>query len=195
MNDDNNIYISGYTMPHTEEVDDESIEYKITSAENNYDAHNFLDSFDTDDFEVSYRINIPLIIQFSASDIITICKILMMKTEHLYSYKITPTPVFSDMNDVMSFFDFIKFLQYDNISFISDMCVEMGKNKKDISQMKNFEKENKSKMIDIVDNISSRYKYNNYIYEYLINQSKNEMIDWLNKSFVSAKPDIILELN
>jgi len=193
---DNNVYISGYTTSDIDEIDNDDIDLKIKSAFDNYDAYNLIDSFDSDDFETIFKINIPLILTFDARDIITICRILESKVYTKYEYQISPKPIYNDIKDVISFFDFIKFLQFDNSSFLSFLLSEMGLLTDDIIKMKKIDDIiNMNKIMDYVDIIALRYKYNTFIHEYLLNHSKEKINEWLNEIFIKNKEFVLAELN
>jgi len=192
---DNNIYISGYTTPSIEEIDEELYNEKINLAEDNYDTYNFLDTFHTDQFETFFRLNISTIMTFTPRDLIIVCRLLIMKIYQYYKYQITPAPIFVDFNDIMLFFDFVKFLEYDNVSFLRDLCSELNLLVVDITKLKKLSNVGESKIINHIDNLLDRYKYNLYICNYLMNQTKIEIIKWIDESFIKNKSDILSDLN
>ena len=190
--DNNNIYISGYTTPSVEDIDVETSDSIIESGVTCYDAYNLIDMFHTDEFEIIFKNNIYTILSFKPNDIIIICKMLLNKILQHYNYNVNPEPVFVDIEEVVLFFNFVKFLEFDSISFLQNLCTELNMSANDIAETKIISSKIESRdIINHIDILANNYKYNKYIHSYLLNQSKEEMIKWVNKMFYKHKADVV----
>jgi hypothetical protein len=191
---DNNIYIAGYTVEPESEIDTDKFDKQISDAENNYDFYDLYDAFGTNNFENMFRLNYHKILLFQPSDIIVICKMFITKILDIYDYQFIPSLVFADMKDVIEFFDFIKFLEFDNVPFMKELCSELHLSLKDISELKQLSSIGNTKIINQIDNISDHYKYNKLIFDFITTQNKEKIIEWIDTQFINNKPDILLDL-
>jgi len=191
---DNNFYISGYTVADISDIDEEAIIEKQDGGFFAYDGYNFIDSFDNinfDEFEAIFYYTYGIIKDFELNDLRIICRAIIEKIKDVYEYQIIPTPVFNNFDDVDTFLDFVKFLKFDNTSFLYDLITDMDVQIKDINYFKGLtDIASDTKIINHIENISFKFKYNSYIYQYLINQSKKPLIEWLEKIYDYKKSDV-----
>jgi len=190
---DNTAYIAGFTMHPNSEIDDEHFEEQLTDAEHNYDSYNVIDAFDNDNFEVVFRSNYRTILSFRPSDIFVICSMFMVKVEQSLNFKFTPSIIFNEMETAIQFFDFIKFIKYENISFMKNLCIELNFSMEDVAHLTNIEEIKSSKIINIIDNISDKYKYNRLIYDFITTHNRKDLLCWINKQFIRYKSEILLD--
>ena len=194
MKTDNNIFIAGYTTPDISEIDENITDMRIASAVDCYDGYNLIDSFHTENFQTAYESSIADILTFNATDIIIICRLLQAKIYEYYEYQINPKPVFNDINEVLVFMDFVKFLEYDNISLLSSVCIESNMTSEIITKTKNVVSI-KKQIINSIDMLANNYKYNTYIYDFLLNYPSDKIIEWFNKNYMKNRSEILIGLN
>lgn len=191
---DNTEYIAGYTVQPESEIDTDHFEKQIDDAENNYDGYNVIDAFDDNNFETMFKLNYHNILAFPPPDILVICSMFVNKIKNSLNYQFTPTLVFGDMTAVIEFFDFIKFLKFENISFLKNLCLELNISVEEIVEMKNFNNFKSNNIINIIDNISEHYKYNKLIFDFITTHNREDLIHWINEQFIKNKSEILLEL-
>jgi hypothetical protein len=191
---ENNFYISGYTLGHISDIDEEAIEELRLGGVKAYDGYNFIDAFEENDFESIFYMSYELIKDLDLNDLRIICRDFIEKIFDIYNYQIIPTPVFKNFEDVDEFLDFIKFLKFDNVSFLFDLFTDMSIDIKKIVELNTIKDLKNINIINHIENISFKFKTNSYIYQYLISQSRLELLRWLDEIFIRNKSDILLEL-
>jgi len=191
---ENNFFISGYTLGDVSEIDEEDIELKREAGVYAYDGYNFIDAFDDPNFESIFYLTYELIKEFSLNDLRIICRDLIDLVFKKFEYQIVPTPVFGTFGDVDEFLDFIKFLKFDNVSFLFDLITDMNLDIKKVVELKDLNSLGHLRIINHIEHISFKYKYNKYIYNYIISHAKKPFIKWINQIFIDNKSDVLLEL-
>jgi len=194
MIQDTNFYISGYSVDDIYDIDEEAIEEKRIGGVRAYDIYNFINSFNTDDFESMFYMSYEIIKDYPLDDLIIMTRYFIDMIFEKYEYQIIPSPVFRNIDDINEFLNFIKFLKFDNITFLFDLLSELDINISNIIHFNNFNGIDDISIINQVEKISFKYKHNEYIYNYLISQSKDPFIKWLNEIYIRNKSEIILEM-
>jgi len=191
---DNNEYIAGFTMKPESEIDDDNFEKQIMDAENNYDGYNMIDAFDDDNFETIFKLNYHNILSFPPSDIIVICSMFVNKIKNSFNYQFTPILIFDNMTSVIEFFDFVKFIKFNNVSFLKKLCLELGMSLNDIVKNKDLVNVKPTYMINVADNIADHYKYNKLIYNFITTHNRGDLINWIQDQYIKNRSEILLEL-
>jgi len=191
---DNNKYIAGHSMKPSSDIDDDYYETQMEDAENNYDANDLIDSFDNDNFETIFKLNYNDILTFKPEDIQVVCSMMIAKIDSSLNYQFTPKLVFDNIEAVIEFFDFIRFIKFNNISFLQKLLGEMDISIDGIVKYKSFDHISNSKIINYVDNISDHYKYNRLIFDFITTHNREDLIKWLNSQFMKNKSEILLDI-
>lgn len=173
---DNLEILSGMSLPLPEQDDPDQIQL-ANEASIEYDGMELVSAIGTEDFKEIYTLFINDLKQMEIVDQRRLCLDILAKVKEVYDYSFLPYPDLDSQVDMNDVYDLIKFLNYDNVDFISDVWRYLRTNVKTIS-IKKFCYENSDRIVsEIEDQINSR-DLSKLVSLFLRTYIKDGLIDW-----------------
>jgi len=188
----NKAFIEG--MVHYPEMDDdERMDEYEDDAIYRSSSIDLQDTLGNPDFKFVYPILIKDVLEASFNDQKIFCRKMLDKIEEVYDYTFPVTPELTNSLEITNCLDFIKFLEYDNIIFLSFVWQYLNVDllKTDI---KSYCESNKMKIIQEVEEQLESHEQNELISVFLRTYYKDKFIEWFIRESDRSKTQILLEI-
>ena len=134
--------------------DDENI---ADEASMDYDIASFIDAIGTDEFKSTYQSLINSIENFTLIKHKKLCYEILGKIVEIYNYRFPENIDVYNKEDAFDVYDFIKFLEFDHINFLSDIWLSIDPNIKDYTSDDIIREVNNKAMFDPPCKLSKIY--------------------------------------
>ena len=186
----------GDSIPLMEDDDDEesTLNYELISdAEINADITDILQTFGKEDFKELYLnlydeiISLPIEIQRN------LCEKLCDKIYEIYEFEFTPILTFDDTIDTKNFLDFIEFLEFDYIYFLSIIVkgLDLNQLKKDLNL---FLTMNLDRIINSINELVDQERISVLISIFLRTYNKEGLYEFIRSRLEKDKMLVILKV-
>ena len=153
-----------------------------------------LDSIRTEEFQESYNATIPVLAQnYKFADLQELCHEILRYVKERYDFIFPQTVKIEDSGDTKEVLDLIKFLEYDNEEFITNVWKYL---KPEINsfQVENYCEQNGNKIISEIEEQSDTRSYPKLIADFLRTYNKDDMIEWFCEQSKRLNTAILLVL-
>lgn len=180
MTDDTSLRILYGESQEILEVDQDEQEDRSVNALNSYDTYIFTESIGTPEFKTNYFLFINEIKLYDIRDLKDVCFRVLDKVEEVYEFNFSENPNFNILEERMYLFDFIKFLEFDNVDFLSDLY-----NNLNITligfDVDDYIDKNSKKILFTIQSMNQIYTYNPFILDFILNYNKSTFMKWIKK--------------
>lgn len=121
------------------------------------------------------------------------CQKMLKKIEEVYDYRFPETPDFDTNMSITNGTDFIKFLEYDNILFLSFVWQHLNAKLLNLD-IESYCKRNSDKIIKEVDEQLESHEQSELISIFLRTYYKEKFIEWFIRETERSKTSILLEI-
>lgn len=151
------------------------------------------DTLGKDDFKFVYPILIQDIHSATFDNQKIFCRKMLEKVEEIYDYTFPETPEITNNLEVKNCLDFIKFLEFDNIIFLSFVWQHLGVNLV-TTDVESYCKSNQNKIIKETEEQLETHEQSELISIFLRTYYKDKFIDWFIRESDKSKTSILLEI-
>lgn len=191
--DEKELVLLGSSIQIPSEIDPEETEDAPQKAYLNYNLLDVLESIGTDDFKTSFMSSKEVIESAELNKQIVFCINILEKIVEIYDYS-TPLSVYLyNIKDVSSVYEFVKFLEYNYINFLSDVWGDIDIDLRNII-LKDYCKRNSNYLIQIVDKKSKTETDNQLILDFLRTYNKDRMVEFIEIKTRKSRMNIVLEI-
>ena len=159
------------------EMDDEDLIGNQEETSNQYDILELVDSIGTPEFKEIYSNNIWIVKGLPIPNQKAACIKILEKLEELYEFEFTPRPEFKNQLIMNDLYEFLEFINYDCISFLSDVWKFLKVELRGLDVVKYCENNSMKVISEIEDQIESR-DLNELITFFLRTYYKDGIIKW-----------------
>jgi len=145
------------------------------------------------DFKFVYPILIKDILTATFDNQKIFCRKMLDRVEEIYDYTFPETPEITTNIEIKNCLDFIKFLEYDNIIFLSFVWQHLGVNII-FTPIKEYCDNNKTKILKEVEEQLETHEQNELISIFLRTYYKDKFIEWFSRESDKSKTQIALEI-
>jgi len=176
------------------EMDDEEreIEYKGDAIYQSSSV-DLQDNVGEANFKFVYPILIPDILKTSFDNQKIFCQKMLKRIEEVYDYKFPETIELESYVEITNCLEFIKFLEYNNIIFLSFVWQHLNANLMEID-VKSYCDNNKNKIIRETEEQLESHEQNELISIFLRTYYKEKYIEWFIRETERSKTSILLEI-
>lgn len=191
------MYAHSIEPPETNDWDvgsTENIENRIDEAIYRSSAVDILDELGTSEFKSTWLILSKDIKTRSLKEQREFIRQISDKIFEIYDYEF---PIKIDLDteyDLNNFYDFLQFLEYDNIDFINKVWKLLGPKNLINFDIEKFCNENEQKIINEIEEQVNIYKQSKLIFIFLRTYYKEKMIEWFIKHTKKNKLEITINL-
>jgi len=168
-----------------DEFEDDAI-YKSSSID-------LQDNLSDSDFKFVYPILIEDILTATFDNRRIFCQKMLNKIEEVYDYKFPETPDFDTELALVNCLEFIRFLEYDNILFISFVWQHLNVKLLNLD-IESYCKRNSLKIIKETEEQLESHEQNELISIFLRTYYKEKFIEWFIRESERSKTPILLEI-
>lgn len=153
-----------------------------------------LDSIRTGEFQESFNATIPLLRrEYGFKDLQELCFEIIRYVKERYDFIFPQTVKIEDLEDTSDVISFIKFLEYDNEEFITNVWKYL-KPETNTFQFQNYCEQNADKIISEIEEQSDTRSYPKLIADFLRTYNKDDMIEWFCEQSKRLNTTILLAL-
>lgn len=178
---------------HILEIDPEENDEMSAEAQDQYIRYAISETIGTDEFEETFlSLGNDLLAQ-SIDGLKDAYTAMAEKVYEVYEYEHPEDIQISDENELRNYIDFVKFIEYDNIDFISVIWYEILGQQEDLVKLDipEFCMNNKNEITSLIENEIESYTYNNIITKFLIYYPSNYLIEWFINQSEKSRFDIL----
>ena len=168
-----------------DEFEDDSI-YQSSSID-------LQDNLGDPDFKFVYPILIEDILTSTFDNRRIFCQKMLNKIEEVYDYRFPETPDFDSEMALVNCLEFIRFLEYDNILFISFVWQYLNAKLLNLD-IESYCKRNANKIIKETEEQLESHEQNELISIFLRTYYKEKFIEWFIRETERSKTSILLEI-
>jgi hypothetical protein len=159
-----------------------------------YYFQTILDSIRTGEFRESFNATIPLLRrEYKFADLQELCFEIIRYVKERYDFIFPETVKIEDVEDTSDVISLIKFLEYDNEEFITNVWRYL-KPETDWIQFENYCEQNGNKIISEIEEQSDTRSYPKLIADFLRTYNKDDMIEWFCEQSERLNTAILLVL-
>ena len=176
------------------EIDDEETQNYIDVAEMQYDFLNFINTIGTDEFKSNYYNTIKNILSYSIKDQISFVRDVLNKINDLYDFEFIQKFDLDDLSDFKLLYEFIAFLEFNNVSFLSNfwlMFKDVNILKIDIKKFLNSINDFSSLLNQVIQ--KSEIK-NIFILEFLRTNNKENLISFILVNTMKFRAEVLVTI-
>ena len=151
------------------------------------------DNLGNPNFKYIYSVLIKDILTSTFDNQRIFCQKMLERIEEIYDYSFPNTPELDSNMDINVCLDFIKFIEYDNIIFLSFVWQHLNTNLFDID-IKTYCNQNQDKIIKEVEEQLESHEQNELISIFLRTYYKLKFIEWFIRETERSKISILLEI-
>ena len=151
------------------------------------------DSLGDPDFKFVYPILMEDILRATFDNRRIFCQKMLNKIEELYDYRFPETPDFDSEMAIVNCLEFIRFLEYDNILFISFVWQYLNVKLLNLD-IESYCKRNANKIIKETEEQLESHEQNELISIFLRTYYKEKFIEWFIRETERSKTSILLEI-
>lgn len=176
------------------EVDyEENLEREIDAIQR-YPTYSLLYSIGTKDFEEMYKTFVNDVKYQDMSKLRDFCTNVFDKLWEIYEYELPQNLNLDDRDDIYKLFDFLAFIEFNNIGFLVSIWEELMTN---IEELKNIDIEqfcykHKDLIYTKIENNIKKFTYDEIITEFLRTYSK--LLEWFVNRTITNKFEIIFTI-
>lgn len=180
-------------VEYPEMDDDERMDEFEDDAIYRSSAMDLEDTLGKIDFKFVYPILIKDIETATFNNQKIFCQKMLQRIEEVYDYTFPEKPELTENIEITRCLDFIKFIEYDNIIFLSYVWQHLTKTLFG-ADIEAFCNANQDRVIKEVDEQLETHEQNELISIFLRTYYKSKFIEWFIKNSESSKTQIILEI-
>jgi len=151
------------------------------------------DNLGDPDFKFVYPILIEDILTATFDNRRIFCQKMLNKIEEVYDYRFPETPDFDSEMAFINGLEFIRFLEYDNVLFISFVWQHLNVNLLNLD-IESYCKRNSLKIIKEIEEQLESHEQNELISTFLRTYYKDKFIEWFIRETKRSKTSILLEI-
>ena len=151
------------------------------------------DNLGDPDFKYVYPIFIEDIIKATFTNQRIFCQKMLEKIEEVYDFILPQKPELENRVEISNFFEFLKFIEYDNILFLSFVWQHLDVKLLDLD-IESYSKTNADKIIKEVEEQLESHEQNELISIFLRTYYKDKFIEWFMRESEKSKTSILLEI-
>jgi len=151
------------------------------------------DNLGDPDFKYVYPILIEDIIKATFTNQRIFCQKMLEKIEEVYDFILPQKPELENRVEISNFFEFLKFIEYDNIIFLSFVWQHLDVKLLDLD-IESYSKTNADKIIKEVEEQLESHEQNELISIFLRTYYKDKFIEWFMRESEKSKTSILLEI-
>ena len=151
------------------------------------------DSLGDPDFKFVYPILMEDILRATFDNRRIFCQKMLNKIEELYDYRFPETPDFDSEMAIVNCLEFIRFLEYDNILFISFVWQHLNVKLLNLD-IESYCKKNAIKIIKETEEQLETHEQSELISIFLRTYYKEKFIEWFIRETERSKTSILLEI-
>jgi hypothetical protein len=151
------------------------------------------DNLSDPDFKFVYPILIEDILTATFDNRRIFCQKMLIKIEEVYDYRFPETPDFDTELALVNCLEFIRFLEYDNILFISFVWQHLNVKLLNLD-IESYCKRNSLKIIKETEEQLESHEQNELISIFLRTYYKEKFIEWFIRESERSKTPILLEI-
>ena len=151
------------------------------------------DSLGDPDFKFVYPILMEDILRATFDNRRIFCQKMLNKIEELYDYRFPETPDFDSEMAIVNCLEFIRFLEYDNILFISFVWQYLNVKLLNLD-IESYCKKNAIKIIKETEEQLETHEQSELISIFLRTYYKEKFIEWFIRETERSKTSILLEI-
>ena len=153
-----------------------------------------LDSIRTGEFQESFNATIPLLRkEYEFRDLKELCFEIIRYIKERYDFIFPENIEIENTEDTSDVISFIKFLEYDNEEFITNVWKYL-KPEINLFQFENYCEQNANKIISEIEEQSDTRSYPKLISDFLRTYNKDDMIEWFCEQSKRLNTAILLVL-
>jgi len=153
-----------------------------------------VESIRTGEFRESYNATIPLLRkEYEFEDLQELCHEIIKYVKERYDFIFPQTVKIEDAGDTQNVLDFIKFLEYDNEEFITNVWKYLKPETNSV-RLRKYCEQNGNKIISEIEEQSDTRSYPKLISDFLRTYNKDDMIEWFCEQSERLNTAIILAL-
>lgn len=182
----------GETTEYPRERDEEEFKIQQEQAYKKYLFKNIIESIGTFDIKINFLTVINEISELPEKDQKMFSTDLLNKVKEVYEYE----PYLKSMivePEIRFVYDFVKFLEFDNILFLSKLWEILKEDLRKIN-IKEYCMANKERIAKEVDELIEWNSYNEYINDFLRTYHMNDLARWISESTEKNKMLITLTI-
>ncbi|MFW6242593.1 MAG: hypothetical protein ACOC2W_00375 [bacterium] len=160
------------------ELDEEEQPEREVTAQIKYEIYLLSESIGTNTFEDNYYLFINEINQYNVEDYKILLYRFLEKLDEVYGFVFSEELNLNTFNERMWLLEFIKFLEFNNIEFLTSLYNKMNINLLKID-IDDYLREFSKATIFNIHSLDEIYTYNKLILDYLINYNEYDLITWL----------------
>lgn len=145
------------------------------------------------DFKLVYPILIEDIVTATFDNQRIFCQKILDKIEEVYDYRFPETPVLDSNDAILDCLHFIKFIEYDNVVFLSFVWQYLNAKLLNLD-IEAYCKRNADKIIKEVEEQLETHEQNELISIFLRTYYKVKFIEWFIRETERSKTSILLEI-
>lgn len=165
---------------YIQELENDENEERATESEEQYVRYEIISTIGTDEFEETFlSLGNDLLAQ-SIKGWKDAYTAMAEKIYEVYEYEHPEDIEIDDANELKNYFDFVKFIEYDNVEFLSVIWYEILDDQTSLVKLDitNFCLDNKEEIISLIENEVESYVYNYIITTFLLNYPTDYLIEW-----------------
>ena len=175
------------------EMDDEEMKSIEERTSNQYNGLLIIESIGTDEFKSIYLNFINAIKKLSISTQQTLCIQILDKIEEVYDWTFPFNFTFDNQRQINRLYNFLQFIEYDHISFLTKLWFYLNVDLKHID-IEKYCLENINKVMIEIDEIAEISGLSEMITIFIRTYDKRKMIKFISGNSVKNKSMIILNL-
>ena len=144
-------------------------------------------------FKFIFPILLPDIISATFDNQRIFCQKMLKRIEEVYDYSLPEKPELESNMDIHNCFEFIKFLEWDNVIFLSHVWQYLNANLLEID-VKSYCESNADKILKEVEEQLETHEQNELISKFLRTYYKAKFIEWFIRETERSKTSILLEI-
>jgi hypothetical protein len=193
MSEKSQLALCGESSFPPEELDDEETFYDVMTKSILHSSQlDIIDSMETDDFKYTYKELINDIKQVPFRNQRRFLENVLTKISEIYDFEFPIKIDINNLNDVSELYQFLEFIEFDNVSFISRVWKYLGKDLRNLD-IEKFCISNSIKIIKEVEDQLQSYDFNEKITLFLRTYYKDKFIKWFVRQTENSKIEIMIE--
>lgn len=171
------------------ELDQEEQEQRSVDALIKYEIYVLSESIGTNAFESNYYLFKDDINNYEIENFKFLLERFLEKLDDKYGFQFSEELNLNSFNDRLWLFDFIKFLEFDNIEFLTFIYEDINVNILRIN-IEDYLREFSKTILFHIHSLDLIYTYNKLVLDYLINYNEYDLITWLIRQTKKNKNEI-----
>lgn len=180
--------------PEEAENDEKAVTDHIERSEYLYAAEDIINHIGQDEFKEMFFVSFDVLRTISLDRLRRTAEQILDKIEEVYDFVFPQKIDLSTRDQINYFFEFVRFLEFDNFHFLTVVWKFLSKNLMTIN-IEDFCRSNTEKIIKEVEEQLDSHPQNELITIFLRTYYKDKFIEWFVRESIKNKVHITIELN